>query len=258
MNSVQSCMEACASDAERAQLVFVTHSSGNHAAALAHAASLCGARSVIVMPLNAPTVKVAAVKGYGGEVVMCESTQAARESVAQQQVDKYAPYARFIPPYDDARVMSGQGTLALELLEQVSDLDALVVPVGGGGMLAGVCVAAKAVRPELRIYAAEPRDADDAYRSIRAGARIPLTAPTLTVCDGLRTSLGHLTFPIIRRHVSGVITLSEADVIAHMRIVWERMKIIIEASAAVTHTQRTQSEASREAAVRTRKGGTAD
>ena len=237
VNAVQACRQACATDEERSKLVFVTHSSGNHAQALAHAATLCGNRSIIVMPHNAPQVKVDAVRDYGAEIVRCDNTQAAREAMAEIQTKMHAPMSRFVPPYDDPLVMAGQGTLALELLEQVPNLDALVVPVGGGGMLSGVALAARETKPDLRVYAAEPKDADDAYQSIRAGERIPLPKPTQTVCDGLRTSLGLLTYPVIRNKVSGVVTASEEEVIKHMKLVFERMKIVIEPSAAVSATQ---------------------
>jgi threonine dehydratase len=224
---------ALASSSSPEKLVVVTHSSGNHAQALALAGRMLGVRAIIVMPRNAPQVKVNAVRGYGGEIVQCENTQASRESTADAQVALHAPYGVLIPPYDSHDIMAGQGTLALEFLEQVADLDALVVPVGGGGMLSGVCIAAKAINPAIRIYAAEPAEADDAFQSLTKGERIPLPAPTSTVADGLRTSLGLLTYPILRDHVSGVILASEEEIVTTMKLVMERMKIVIEPSAAV-------------------------
>jgi threonine dehydratase len=230
-NAVRKALEKNGGDK---RLVVVTHSSGNHAQALALAAKQAGIRSVIVMPENAPQVKVDGVRGYGGEVVFCASTQAARELAANEQVTKHAPHSLLVPPYDFGDVMAGQGTLALELLEQAPNLDALIVPVGGGGMLSGVCIAAKAVNPHIRIYAAEPRMADDTFQSITHSERIPLPAPSSTVADGLRTSLGDLTYPVIRDQVSGVIRVEEDEIVRAMKLVFERMKLVIEPSAGVS------------------------
>lgn len=224
---------ALAAAADPTKLIVVTHSSGNHAQALALAAQMLGVRAIIVMPKSTLAVKVAAVRGYGGEVVLCENTQQAREATAVEQVALNAPHAVLLPPYDHVDIIAGQGTLALELLEQARDLDALIVPVGGGGMLAGVCVAAKAVNPHIRIYAAEPQEADDAFQSLTSGERIPLADTSTTVADGLRTSLGLLTYPILRDHVSGVLVALEREIVDAMRLVMERMKIVIEPSAAV-------------------------
>jgi threonine dehydratase/serine racemase len=217
------------SDAVAARGV-VTHSSGNHAQALALAARLRGITAHIVMPGTASVVKRRAVEGYGGRVIACAPTLEAREATAAQVVE--ATGATFVHPYDDARIIAGQGTVALELLDQVADLDAIVGPVGGGGMISGICIAAKTLRPGLRIFAAEPVGADDAARSMAAGRLIPQTTPQ-TIADGLLTSLGQLTWPIIRDHVERVITVSEPQIVAAMRLMWERAKLLIEPSSAV-------------------------
>jgi threonine dehydratase len=208
----------------------VTHSSGNHAQALALAAKLRGIPAHIVMPRNAAPVKRRAVEGYGGRVIECEPTLAARESTAAAVVVETG--GTLIPPYDHPDVIAGQGTVALELLEQVPNLDALIAPVGGGGLVAGICVAAKGVDPSLRVFAAEPRGADDAARSKAAGRLIPQTAPK-TIADGLLTSLGERTWPIIRDQVERIITVGDEEIVTAMRLVWERAKLVIEPSAAV-------------------------
>jgi threonine dehydratase/serine racemase len=208
----------------------VTHSSGNHAQALALAAKLRGIPAHIVMPSNASPVKRRAVEGYGGRVIECEPTLAARESTAAAVLAETS--GTLIPPYDHPDVIAGQGTVALELLEQVPGLDALIAPVGGGGLVAGICVAAKSVDPSLRIFAAEPRGADDAARSKAAGTLVPQTAPQ-TIADGLLTSLGQQTWPIIRNQVERVLTVTEAEIVSAMRLTWERAKLLIEPSAAV-------------------------
>jgi len=208
----------------------VTHSSGNHAQALALAARLRGIPAHIVMPTTVSPVKRRAVEGYGGQVIDCAPTLEAREGTAARVVRETA--ATLIHPYDDARIIAGQGTVALEFLEQVDDLDALVAPVGGGGMISGICVAANGLRPRLRVFAGEPLGADDAARSLAAGALIPQTNPQ-TIADGLLTSLGELTWPIIRDHVERVITVTEDEIVAAMRLTWERAKLLIEPSSAV-------------------------
>ena len=208
----------------------VTHSSGNHAQALALAAKLRGIPAHIVMPSNASPVKRRAVEDYGGRVVACEPTLQARETVtAQVQADTGAT---LIPPYNHPDVIAGQGTAALEFLEQVDDLDALMVPVGGGGLLAGTCIAARGINPALRIFAAEPAGADDAARSKAAGKLIPQTNPQ-TIADGLLTSLGDLTWPLVRDQVEQVITVTEPEIMQAMRLSWERAKLLIEPSSAV-------------------------
>lgn len=216
-------------DAE-AQRGVATHSSGNHAAAVALAARLRGIPAHIVMPDNAPAVKKAAVAGYGGTMVYCAPTLAAREETTAQVVQ--ATGATFIHPYNDARVIAGQGTAALELLTEVADLDVIMAPVGGGGLLSGTALVTAALAPATQVIAAEPEAADDAYRSLQAGTILPALDPH-TIADGLRTSLGPLTFAIIQRHVQQIVTVSEAAIIAGMRHIWERMKIVVEPSAAV-------------------------
>lgn len=208
----------------------VTHSSGNHAQALALAARMRGIPAHIVMPRNAPNVKRRAVEDYGAHVVLCESTLAARESTtAEVQAETKAT---LIPPYNDPDVIAGQGTVALELLEQAPLIEAIIAPIGGGGLISGVALAAKALRPKIRIFAAEPLGADDAARSKTAGKLIPQTVPK-TVADGLLTSLGDLTWPVVRDLVERVITVTEEEIITAMRLTWERAKLLIEPSAAV-------------------------
>jgi threonine dehydratase len=208
----------------------VTHSSGNHAQALALAASLRGIAAHIVMPTNAPAVKRAAVEGYGGIVYPCAPTVAARESEANRVVAETG--GTLIPPYDHPDVIAGQGTVALEFLEEEPDLAAIVVPIGGGGLISGIAIAAKSIKPSIRIVAAEPANADDAARSKALGSIQPI-APTTTIADGLRTSLGSLTFPVVRDLVDEVATVSEEEIVAAMRLVFERAKLVIEPSAAV-------------------------
>jgi threonine dehydratase/serine racemase len=215
---------------ESAARGVVTHSSGNHAQALALAARLRGIPAHIVMPSTAQVVKRQAVEEYGGRVALCEPTLQAREATAAAVQAETG--ATLIHPYDHPDVIAGQGTTALELLEQVPDLDAIITPVGGGGLLSGVCVAAKALKPALRVFGAEPAGADDAARSLAAGRLIPQTGPK-TIADGLLTSLGALTWPIIRDHVEAVVTVSEEEIVRAMRLAWERAKLLIEPSAAV-------------------------
>jgi threonine dehydratase len=216
--------------AEQAARGVATHSSGNHAQALALAARLRGIPAYIVMPSNAPAVKQAAVAGYGGVITLCEPTLAARESTLAQVVA--ATGAEVVHPYNDARVIAGQGTAALELLAEVPDLDVIIAPVGGGGLLSGTALAAKAISPRIRVIAGEPAGADDAFRSLAAGQIVPSVAPQ-TIADGLLTSLGDLTFPIIREHVEQIVTVSEAAIIETMHFVWERAKLVVEPSGVV-------------------------
>jgi threonine dehydratase len=216
-------------DAEAARGV-VTHSSGNHAQALALAARVRGIPAYIVMPKTAPAVKKAAVEGYGGIITLCEPTLAAREETAAALVAKTG--ATLIPPFDHVDVIAGQGTAALELLEDVPDLDAVVTPVGGGGLLAGCCVAARGIKPTIRVFGAEPLGADDAARSKAKGEWLAQTGPN-TIADGLLTSTGQMTWPIIRDLVERVFTVTEDQIRAAMRLVWERMKLIVEPSGAV-------------------------
>jgi len=213
-----------------AQRGVATHSSGNHGAAVALAARLRGIPAHIVMPSNAPSVKRDAVAGYGGTIIWCEPTQEARESTLANVVAETR--ATFISPYNDARVIAGQGTAALEFLEDVPDLDVIIAPVGGGGLISGTALTIAALSPATRVIAAEPKGADDAYRSLQAGEIIPSINPQ-TIADGLRTSLGDLTFAIIRQYAEQIVTVSEEAITRAMHLVWQRMKIIIEPSAAV-------------------------
>jgi threonine dehydratase len=215
---------------EAAARGVATHSSGNHAQAVALAARMRGVAAHIVMPSDALAVKRRAVEGYGGHVIECEPTLEARDTTAEAVIAETG--ATFIHPYDHPDIIAGQGTSALELLDQVPKLDAIVVPVGGGGLISGICVAAKGIDPGIRIFAAEPLGADDAARSKAAGKLIPQTGPN-TIADGLLTSLGELTWPIIRDHVECVVTVSEEEIITTMRLAWERAKLLVEPSAAV-------------------------
>lgn len=234
------------SEAEAARGV-VTHSSGNHAAALARAAKLRGIPAYIVMPSNAPQAKQASVRRYGGEIILCEPTLAARESTARDVVQRTG--ASFIHPYDNLNVMAGQGTTAIELLEDVPDLDVILCPVGGGGQLSGIAVAAKAIRPQIRIIGVEPAAADDAARSLKAGRILPAGTP-LTIADGLKTSLGEKPFAEIQRLVDDIVTVREASIVQAMRLIWEVLKIIVEPSGAVSYAAVVESSfASRDARV---------
>jgi threonine dehydratase len=217
---------------EEAQRGVATHSSGNHAAALARAAGLRGIPAHIVMPNNASQAKQAAVARYGAHIVLCEPTLAARESTCERVLA--ATGAVLIHPYNDMRVMAGQGTTAVELLESFAELDLLLCPVGGGGQLAGVAVASKSMRPDIRVVGVEPAGADDAYRSFNAGHIIPSVNPQ-TIADGLRSSLGKLPFAEIQRYVDEIVTVSEESIVRSMRTIWEVMKIIVEPSAAVPY-----------------------
>lgn len=208
----------------------VTHSSGNHAQAVALAARMQGIDAHIVMPTTASPVKRAAVEGYGAVVHPCEPTLEAREATARQVIDRTG--ASFVPPYDHPDIIAGQGTAALELIEDGGPLDAIITPVGGGGLLSGTCITTRSITPETRIFAAEPTGADDAARSMAAGQLIPQTDPR-TICDGLLTSLGTLTWPIIRDHVERIFTIDDPQVIDAMRLLMERLKIVVEPSAAI-------------------------
>jgi threonine dehydratase len=211
-------------DAEAARGV-ATHSSGNHAAALSRAAKLRGIPAYIVMPNNAPQAKRAAVERLGGKIVFCEPTVPAREAAAAKIVADTG--ATLIHPFDDLRVMAGQGTATLELLEQAPDLDIIVGPIGGGGLISGTAIAAHAIKPDIRVIGAEPAGADDAYRSFHAGKRIPITQAN-TIADGLRSSTSDRTFAEIRSRVADVVTVSEESIVAAMRSIWEVLKIVVE------------------------------
>jgi threonine dehydratase len=209
---------------------FATHSSGNHAQALALAAKLRHSPAYIVMPENAPEVKKKAVADYGAEIIFCAPTLQARESTLAGVVERTG--ATFVHPYDNASVIAGQGTAALELLAEMPSADIILTPVGGGGLLSGTALAVKSAAPGTQIMGVEPAGADDAYRSFQAGHIIPSRNPK-TIADGLLTSLSELTFSIIQNHVTEIITVSESEIISAMRFVWERMKIVIEPSSAV-------------------------
>ena len=208
----------------------VTHSSGNHAAALARAASIRGVPGHIVMPSNAPKVKQDSVRRYGGQITFCEPTIAAREAAAAKIQAETG--AMLVHPYDDWAVITGQGTCAVELLEEIPDLDLILAPVGGGGLTCGTSIAAKALRPGIRVFGAEPAGADDAFRSLQTGVRQPQDNP-LTIADGLRVALGEKSFSVLTRLLDGIVTVSEDAITSSMRHTWEVMKIIIEPSSAV-------------------------
>jgi threonine dehydratase len=209
---------------------IVTHSSGNHAQAVALAARMNGYKATIVMPENAPKVKVNAVRDYGAKIVFCEPSIEARTETARRVVSETG--ATFIHPYNHPDVMAGQGTCAKEFLEDVPGLDVIMAPIGGGGLISGTAISARHLKPGIRVYGAEPELADDAYRSFHSGKIEPVLR-TDTVADGLRTSLGELTFEAIQRYVDDIFTVSEDSIIRDMRTVWERMKIIIEPSCSV-------------------------
>lgn len=215
---------------EQARRGVVTHSSGNHAAALALAAQLRGIPAHIVMPRDAPRIKQQAVAAYGGRITLCEPTLAGRHSgAAGIQAETGAV---LVHPYDDPAVVAGQGTVALEFLEQAPGLDAMIAPVSGGGLLGGLCLATAALSPGTELYGAEPLQADDACRSLREGRLVPGGAAD-TIADGLRAALSERTFAVLRRHVREILTVTETQIVAAMRLVWERMKLVIEPSAAV-------------------------
>jgi threonine dehydratase len=216
--------------AQEALRGVVTHSSGNHAGALALAARKRGISAKIVIPSNAPAVKIAAVKSYGGIITFCEPTPTSRENAAEQIIKETG--AILIHPSNDHRIIAGQATAALELIEEIGNLDFLLAPVGGGGLLSGTAIAAKELNPKIKVIGCEPKNADDAYRSIKAGRIIPSENPH-TIADGLRTSLGDKTFPIIRDLVGEILLATEEEIITAMRYIFERMKIVVEPSAAV-------------------------
>src|SRR5438105_13589732 len=218
-------------DDATAQRGVATHSSGNHGAALARGAKLRGIPAHIVMPSNSAKVKVRAIESYGAQIVFCEPTEAAREAACADVIAKTR--ATLIHSFENEDVMAGQGTAVVELLEEV-DVDLVLCPVGGGGLLCGTAVAAKTMRPKIKVVAAEPANADDAAQSFRAKKRI-VTEKKFTIADGLRTNVGERTFPIIERYVDDVVTVSEDAIVSAMRTIWETMKIVIEPSAAVPY-----------------------
>lgn len=207
-----------------------THSSGNHAQALARAASLRNCPAYIVMPSTSSKVKVEAVKEYGGKITFCKPTLDSRESTLAEVLKDTG--ATEIHPYNDYRIIAAQATAALELLEDINNLDIVMAPVGGGGLLSGTALSVKYLDPETKVYAAEPEGANDAYRSFKSGQFFPSVDPD-TIADGLLTSLGSLTFPIILKNVDDIFLADDATTVCAMRMIWERMKIIVEPSAAV-------------------------
>src|SRR5206468_938075 len=209
-----------------------THSSGNHGAALARAAKLRGIPAHIVMPSNSAKMKVRAVETYGADIVFCEPTEAAREAACADVIAKTG--ATLIHSFENEDVMAGQGTATVELLEDIPSLDFVMCPVGGGGLLCGTAVAAKSMRPKIKVVAVEPANVDDAAQSFRAGRRI-VTEKKFTIADGLRTNIGEPNFAIIQRYVDDIVTVNEEAIVSAMRTVWETMKIIIEPSAAVPY-----------------------
>ena len=218
-------------DAATAKRGVATHSSGNHGTALSRAAKLRGIPAHIVMPTNSAKVKVRAVESFGAHVIFCEPNDAAREAACADVIAKTG--ATLIHSFENEDVMAGQGTAAIELLEEV-DVDLVMCPVGGGGLLAGNSVAAKSIKPNIKVIAAEPANADDAAQSFRARKRM-VTDKKFTIADGLRTNVGEKTFPIIQCYVDDVATVSEETIVSAMRTIWETMKIIIEPSAAVPY-----------------------
>ena len=214
---------------EERKMGVVTHSSGNHAAALALAARINGVKANIVMPENAPAVKKNAVAGYGASITFCKPTQQAREETTRMIMENTG--ATLVHPYDNFNVICGQGTAALELLSEKNDLEVIIAPIGGGGLMSGTSSFIKGINKEIQVIGAEPANADDAYRSFTTGKLCPSLNP-VTVADGLLTSLSELTFSIIRRNVDAIYTVKEESIIECMLLVWERMKIIIEPSSA--------------------------
>ena len=216
------------SDEEAAKGVC-THSSGNHAQAVAFSAMKRGIASYIVMPNNVPDVKQDAVKGYGANIILCEPTLEARETTLDEITKTTG--AHVVHPFNNPNVIAGQGTAALEMIEDLGTLDAMIAPIGGGGLMSGTCVTTRSLLPEAKLFGAEPAGADDAYRSLKEGKIIPQTDPD-TICDGLLTSLGEYTWNILKDHLEAIYTVTDDEVINAMRLVWERMKIIIEPSSA--------------------------
>ena len=217
-------------DANQLKNGVATHSSGNHAQALAYAAKMLGIKAYIVMPKSSPQVKVDAVRGYGAEVIICEANQVARETALKEVVEKTG--AEFIHPYDDDRVITGQATCVKELLEEVPQLDAVITPVGGGGLLSGTCLGAHYYKPSMKVYAGEPEGAADAILSIQSG-KVEKAPFINTIADGLMTTLSERTLAIIKEHVTAILLVSDDEIKAALRLVYERMKIIVEPSCVV-------------------------
>jgi threonine ammonia-lyase medium form len=209
----------------------IAHSSGNHAQAVALAAKLLGVKAIIIMPENAPPIKVAATRGYGAEIVFSGNEPTDREEKAEQLSKKHG--YTLVHPSDDLNVIYGAGTAAYELIEDVGSLDLLLAPVGGGGLISGTSIAVKGLCPEAKVIGVEPKNADDAYRSLKAGRILPSINPQ-TIADGLRTSLGSNTFRIIQENVDDIITVTEKQIVEAMKFLWERMKLVVEPSGAVS------------------------
>lgn len=216
---------------EEAERGVATHSSGNHAQALALAAKIRGIPSYVVMPNNSKKVKIDAVQGYGAKIIFCEPRLSSREETLEKVVEE--TNAVFIHPYNNPFVISGQGTAALELINQIEQLDYIITPVGGGGLLSGTLLTINSLSKNTKVIGAEPEGADDAKKSLQTGAIVPSINPK-TIADGLLTSLGTITFEIIKKYVYDIITVSDEAIIKAMRLIWERMKIIVEPSAAIT------------------------
>jgi len=208
----------------------ITTSSGNHGAAVAAAAKKLGANVKVIMPNNTPKVKINNVQRYGGEIIFCEPNIKARENTLNEMVKESG--STIVHPYNDEKVIAGQGTAAKELLEKIADLDIIITPVSGGGLLAGTSLLAKSINPNIKVYGAEPKNADDTYRSIKNKKIVP-NKTTETIADGLRAQVGTITFPIIQKNVDGIILVSEEMIIQSMRTIWQRMKIIIEPSCSI-------------------------
>jgi threonine dehydratase len=219
-------------DDETARRGVATHSSGNHGAAVARAAKLRGVPAHIVMPSNSAKVKIRAVQGYGAELVFCEPTEESRECECAEVINRTG--ATLIHSFENEHVIAGQGTAAMEFLEDVPDLDVIMCPVGGGGLLSGTAIAAKSMRPQIKVIAAEPENADDAAQSFHSGHRV-VTEKNFTIADGLRTNIGEPNFRIIQQYVDDIATVSEEAIISAMRAIWETMKIVIEPSSAVPY-----------------------
>ena len=216
---------------EAAKIGVATHSSGNHALSLSYAAGRRGIPVTVVMPRTAPQAKKDAVIGYGGTIIECEPSTTSREAVFAEVVAKSG--ADFVHPYNDPRVIAGQATCSKELTSQVENLDTVVAPIGGGGMISGTCLTLSTIAPNIKIYAAEPLNADDAARSFKAGHIIADDAPD-TVADGLKVPLKDLTWHFVKNHVTDILTATEGEIIAAMKLIWLRMKIVVEPSSAVT------------------------
>ncbi len=219
----------CLSDEEK-KYGIATHSSGNHAQAIALAAQNLGIKAYVVMPDNSPIVKVNAVRGYGAEIIFCTPDISTRETTLDKVIQDTG--AAFIHPFNDYRIIAGQATASKELLEDVKNLDAVITPIGGGGLMSGTCLTTHYLSPSVAVYGSEPKAVDDAYRSWKLGT-LQKNETTKSIADGLLTNLGDKTFAIIKDHVKDIFTVSEEEIVAAMHFVWERMKIVIEPSSAV-------------------------